>query len=70
MSTARLSAAGPGRRPARPRSERRRLTIVVGVRMTTAEFLAARALADEHGLSVPELMRRLLEALLNRRSAA
>lgn len=59
------AAPRPAGRPRR-RSERRRLSILVGVRMTNSEYLAARALADDYDLTVPEMMRRLLEALLNR----
>jgi hypothetical protein len=55
----------PAGRP-RLRSERRRRALVVPVRMTDSEYASAKGLADQYDLTVPEMMRRLLEALLNR----
>jgi len=46
--------------PAAGKSEKRQRTALVGVRLQPAELVAARALAEQLGIKVPSLLRRLL----------
>lgn len=47
----------------RPKSETRRRTQIVAVRMTPDELAEAQALAAAHGMSVPDLMRSAVVAV-------